>query len=694
MVNISYRAKVKNFILIFRFAAFSLLAATCLCTTGCLHYLGLNRSSLTPRASISQRSSTYLASVTDPVDARTADKDHMTGDRFRNRETTLDSETTFRSQDSTLSVESSSSGHSQTVSPTISLGRLIQSDIPQQQTSPISLTNAVIPAANSRALSPTRQRPAVSSFALQPNAQGALQVPDAIDRRPDASESAITLQPASNQGQNSIGFNVDQLRAFMNQRSLNPMSSGEVLADKKARWDILNAGSASGHSSITSSNQVSVASNQPSAIQIIPGVVEQNPTTAQVASNPFHTIGNRPANPAVPNSVGAGSLRNDLVHGDSLGTDAENVHPFNGGIPATAVSLEHPFPPPAGPETKTAALDTILEDAAAAVNPDLDDSMLGRLKGLYDPNEDGVASRIWLPQIPKLPNPWSVFRDREKRTAATAAEANRFAEVEREQQNSQAATTPLITPVPAVVASEASSLLSQLVIEYETRLAHWPKTPAERLENPDQFRRLQQELRLLYLIQDRPEDAASAVDSLSPGEQEFFQSLVLSLAEYRKAQASDSPSVHYTGAVHQLRAAVQALSPLADLRIRRLEICSRIHSYGRIDTFPSNDFDPGRPLLLYVEMENFGSQLTPSGRYLASFDATLQIVEKNNGVVKETIRLTDITDEATSARTDYFQSYDLTLPSHLMTGEYEIRLKIRDKLSTKTTEKSVGFQVR
>lgn len=556
--------------------------------------------------------------------------------------------------------------------------RPIQTPTSQKISQPTPLPSMAASTANYESLPISRQPPVQSTAALQPNFAGTTTLPEEMGRRADDSRSAITLNPPSEPDLPNIGFDADQLRKFMNQRSLNPMNSGQVLADKKARWDVLNAQSASGHSTAVAASPNPTASTDASGIQIIPGVVErQKPDDVATANNPFRTVGNSRAI-----SASAATLETSESLDSGFFEKAT-------GLDVSEIGLEQPFP--TVNEIKSAAntLQSEIEDAATAISPPMDESMLTRLKGLYDPSEDGVARRIWKAQIPKLPNPWSVFRDREEPVAPSP---DQFAEAETSEFNFPDTNEPVITEIKPTAAS--TSLLTQLVAEYENRLANWPKTPAEWIENPNQFRKLQQELRLLYLLQDRPEEAVTAIDLLSPAEQQFFQSLVMSLAEYRKAQASDSPSPHYTGSVHQLRSAVHALSPLADLRIRRLEICSRIHSYGRIETFPSNDFDPGRPLLLYVELENFGTSTTSSGRYLASFDATLQIVEKENGLVKETIRLTDITDESTSARSDYFQSYDLTLPSHLMTGEYEIRLKMRDKFSGKTAEQVVGFQVR
>ena len=80
--------------------------------------------------------------------------------------------------------------------------------------------------------------------------------------------------------------------------------------------------------------------------------------------------------------------------------------------------------------------------------------------------------------------------------------------------------------------------------------------------------------------------------------------------------------------------------------------------------------------------------------YCTKIDAQLQIYQDGNSEAIETIELPNITDESTSERQDYFQSFELNLPSHLATGKYQIRLELRDRLTYKEARSSVDFQVR
>ncbi len=306
-------------------------------------------------------------------------------------------------------------------------------------------------------------------------------------------------------------------------------------------------------------------------------------------------------------------------------------------------------------------------------------SMLDRLKGFYEP--ENAARKIWKRPFQKLGNPWTaVFGDRDEiipeATVPTEAESIPTADVS-----------------PAVPKSVSNPLLAQLIAATETELAGWPTKLDGAPVELERHQRRQLDLRLLYLIANQPGKAIRAVEELGGPEQDFWQELMLAMAEYRSESTTDKEE-RLTNTTGQLRSAVRQLMPLTALQIRRFEICSRIHSFGRLDTFPANNFDPGQPLLLYAEVDNFTSELTPGGSYRTQFEAELKLYEEGNTKAKETIALPDISDESTSERSDYYQSFELSLPSHLKSGQYSIRLRLRDRTSGKTAESTVEFQVR
>ena len=103
----------------------------------------------------------------------------------------------------------------------------------------------------------------------------------------------------------------------------------------------------------------------------------------------------------------------------------------------------------------------------------------------------------------------------------------------------------------------------------------------------------------------------------------------------------------------------------------------------------------GQPLLLYAEIENHKSELTPDGRYRSVFAAMIEFYREGQSepIASRTIRLPEIEDMCAAERTDYFQSYELTVPS-LSPGKYTLHLRVRDQLSQQTATRFLPFEMR
>jgi len=310
-------------------------------------------------------------------------------------------------------------------------------------------------------------------------------------------------------------------------------------------------------------------------------------------------------------------------------------------------------------------------------------SMLDRLRGFYGPAAPEQKTRQrWMKPFQKLSSPWNVFRDKETTDSPSG-----------DQSPLPPQTVELSDEVESS-SSEVNPLLSQLIETINNELKDWPRQANGTPDDLAAYQRREQDLRLLYLIANEPGAAVAAIDSLPNGDQDFWQEVMLGLAQYR----SDEPDVprqqRLSNTVGQLRTAVRRLAPLTTLQIRRIDICSQIYSFGRVETFSLNEFDPGDPILLYVELENFASRLTTTGSYETSFDAQLKFFEDGSDEAIETVELAEITDQSTSERVDYYQSFELTIPSHLTSGRYRIAVQLRDRTSGKKAQESVEFRVR
>ena len=59
--------------------------------------------------------------------------------------------------------------------------------------------------------------------------------------------------------------------------------------------------------------------------------------------------------------------------------------------------------------------------------------------------------------------------------------------------------------------------------------------------------------------------------------------------------------------------------------------------------------------------------------------------------IVDSIRIPQIEDLCDVERTDYFQSFELTLPA--LEGKYLMRIRLRDQLSLQTAESQLEFTV-
>ena len=131
------------------------------------------------------------------------------------------------------------------------------------------------------------------------------------------------------------------------------------------------------------------------------------------------------------------------------------------------------------------------------------------------------------------------------------------------------------------------------------------------------------------------------------------------------------------------------------MKIRRLNFCNRIDGFGSFSVFPTSEFNAGQPLLLYAEIENYRSELTSDSQYQSEFAAMIEFFRagETEPIASRTIRLPEIEDLCSVERTDYFQSYELTVPS-LSPGKYTLRLQVRDQLSLQTATTELPFDIR
>ena len=361
-------------------------------------------------------------------------------------------------------------------------------------------------------------------------------------------------------------------------------------------------------------------------------------------------------------------------------------------------SLDVP-PPVVGPRSQldeNSTTEATAGDATAGdtttdtgTNTAKEPTVLDKLRGLYPRRDESISQRNRKSK-PLWSNPFGLLRDPETETADATLGATTPLPTAAEAATS---ATDAVEATDAAQGSEA--LLEPLIAQVEEELAQWPTLADGNPRNELEWRRRQTDLRMLYLIAGRSAESIRVIESLPEKEQEFWQSMMLAMESYRRSDDSAARAEQLTETLEYVRTASRQLQPLSTMKIRRLNFCNRIDGFGSFSVFPTSDFNAGQPLLLYAEIENYRSEMTSDGQYRSEFAARIEFFREGETepIASRTIQLPKIEDLCSAERTDYFQSYELTVPS-LSPGRYTLRLHVEDQLSLQTATTELPFDIR
>lgn len=247
-------------------------------------------------------------------------------------------------------------------------------------------------------------------------------------------------------------------------------------------------------------------------------------------------------------------------------------------------------------------------------------------------------------------------------------------------------------PLPTAASASPSAEVQLLISQLEAQLANAAPgaTDADRIE----YLRKHVNLRMLYLIADRNDQALEPIRGIDPNEQEFWQQLIWSIAAYFDAQGQPRASDRATQTVAQLRSAIHQLKTQAELELRNVTFCQRIDSYGNFERLSRDQFSPGIPVLLYAEIDNFRSVPAEGDRYMTAIKSTVEFYKsRGDGKKIQSIPFDVSQDYCRNRRRDYFLAYEFTVPQQLEPGTYTLVLNVEDQLGQKTTSAKVNFTI-
>ena len=197
-------------------------------------------------------------------------------------------------------------------------------------------------------------------------------------------------------------------------------------------------------------------------------------------------------------------------------------------------------------------------------------------------------------------------------------------------------------------------------------------------QDPDgELPRMQQQLRLLYLLAEKPDDAASEIESLPEAEQEAFKQLMFGLSTWLSPEEERRANLRNARVLRSLRDAAAQLSAAAKLDVRNLRFCESVDGYGWYKEFPTAQFRPKQQVILYAEVDNFAMEKKGPDTYETELKASYQIFDGNGTLVDERELPLD-KEMCRNPRRDYFLAYRIYLPDGLAAGRYRLELTVED----------------
>jgi hypothetical protein len=176
------------------------------------------------------------------------------------------------------------------------------------------------------------------------------------------------------------------------------------------------------------------------------------------------------------------------------------------------------------------------------------------------------------------------------------------------------------------------------------------------------------------------------LESLSPTERETLEALRSSLREV----AGASPSEVATA----MGEASQRLEQALGARIGRIELCSRVDSFGSYVPFAGTDFlaRQGNRALVYVEVERFSHRAvggndrvtTPGDRWAVDLSQEMRLYHKADGRLAWRKASERVIDTSRNRRRDFYLVTEIELPPSLTVGSYELQVTIKDETTGST----------
>jgi hypothetical protein len=206
----------------------------------------------------------------------------------------------------------------------------------------------------------------------------------------------------------------------------------------------------------------------------------------------------------------------------------------------------------------------------------------------------------------------------------------------------------------------------------------------------DQFR-----LRMMYLLNGQDEQAAAPIDGADADMQEVILAHFKALITAKSAPGRD-PALSANQQLEQIEALRNIIRARADLRVPKVVLCTAIESFGRYTPIEPAEFKAGdkNRVLLYIEVDNFKSETTPSGLYRTLLNLRVSVLSTSGQEVGPTLTDSNIEDLARQQRRDFYLTIgELTIDRKLAPGDYVLKVEVEDVLAGKINNGVAKFKI-
>ena len=250
----------------------------------------------------------------------------------------------------------------------------------------------------------------------------------------------------------------------------------------------------------------------------------------------------------------------------------------------------------------------------------------------------------------------------------------------------------MISTLPAASPAVADAPIPDLSTQLQRTIS---QVKTELADAPDSASRngLEVNLRLLEMLQRQTTSLDQQHRMINNDQKRSLQHQLDALAKMLMEGESQSINTN-DETLASLKAAVQELESLADLRVGNGRLCTKIIGFGNFRTFPDSTFSGDQRMLVYCEIENQTSlpinEVNGTTRYRTRLKGSLAIYDDQGNVVQQQ-EFPIIEDRAHKRRRDFYVYFPIQL-QQLKPGDHRMELMIEDVDGSKTATLKPAIQ--